>query len=103
MSQQSYWLGEIRPLLRPVADYVAWPVAFIVATTISQQLAYFLALFLVATTDAIDTSGKTTGLFRDFTAGATTALLALTLNNNLGIALGATVAVVAAARLIQKL
>ena len=103
MSQESYRLGEIRPFLRPVADYAAWPFAFLIATTISQQLAYFLALFLVATADVIDTSGKTTGLFRDFMAGATTALLALTLNNSLGIALGAAVAVVAVARLIQKL
>ena len=103
MSQQSYRLGEIRSLLRPVADYAAWPVAFLIATTISQQLAYFLALFLVATTDVIDTSSKRSGLFRDFIAGATTALFALTLNDNLGIALGAAVAGVTVARLIQKL
>ncbi len=102
MSDLSYRLAELRPLLRPVAEYAAWPAAFLIATVLSQEPVYFLALLLVVATDLIDASNKSKGLFRDSVAGTMTTLLALTLNDHLGLALGAIVAVVAIVRLLQK-
>ncbi len=103
MSNLSYKLAELRPALRPVAEYAAWSATFIIANAINQEPVYFLILLLVLATDVIDSSDKSKGLFRDLIAGSMTTLLALTLNDQLGLALGATVAVVAIARLLQKL
>lgn len=103
MSDVSYRLAELRPVLRPVFEYAVWSGTFIIANAFNQEPVYFLILLLVLATDVIDSSDKSKGLFRDFVAGAMTTLLALSLNDQLGFALGATVAVVAIARLLQKL
>jgi hypothetical protein len=103
MSDLSYKLAGLRPALRPVAESAAWVASFIIANTISQEQVYFLILLLVVGSDLLDTSDKSKGLFRDFIAGTITAILALALNDQLGLAIGAVVAVTAVARLIQKL
>ena len=103
MSDLSYKLAELRPALRPVAESVAWIASFVIANAISQEPVYFLVLLLVLGSDVLDTSDKSKGLVRDFIAGSVTAILSLALNDQLGLAVGAVVAVMAVARLVQKL
>jgi hypothetical protein len=102
MSDLSYKLAEIRPALRPVAESAAWIASFVIANAISQEPVYFLILLLVLGSDVLDTSDKSKGLFRDFIAGSITAILSLTLNDQLGLGVGALVAFTAVARLMQK-
>jgi hypothetical protein len=103
MSDLSYKLAELRPALRPVAESAAWVASFVIANAISQEPVYFLILLLVLGSDVLDTSDKSKGLFRDFIAGSITTILALALNDQLGLAVGAIVAVTAIGRLLQKL
>ena len=103
MSDLSYKLAELRPALRPVAESGAWIASFVIANAISQEPVYFLILLLVLGSDVLDTSDKSKGLFRDFIAGSITAVFALALNDQLGLAVGAVVALTAVARLLQKL
>ncbi|TMI29823.1 hypothetical protein E6H27_07880 [Candidatus Bathyarchaeota archaeon] len=103
MSDLSYKLAELRPALRPVVESAAWVASFVIANAISQEPVYFLVLLLVLGSDVLDTSDKSKGLFRDFIAGSITAILALALNDPLGLAVGAVVAVTGVARLLQKL
>jgi hypothetical protein len=103
MSDLSYKLAELRPALRPVAESAAWVASFVIANAISQEPVYFLILLLVLGSDVLDTSDKSKGLFRDFVAGTITALISVTLNDQLGVAVGALVAVTGIARLLQKL
>ncbi len=102
MSDLSYKLAELRPALRPAAESAAWVASFIIANAISQEPAYFLILLLVLGSDVLDTSDKSKGLFRDFVAGSIAAILALALSDQLGLAVGAIVALTAVARLLQK-
>jgi len=95
MSDLSYKLAELRPALRPVAESAAWVASFLIANAISQEPVYFLILLLVLGSDVLDTSDKSKGLFRDFIAGSFTAVLSLALNEQLGIVVGALVAVTA--------
>ena len=103
MSDLSYRLAELRPALRPLAESAAWIASFVIANAISQQPVYFLILLLVLGSDVLDTSDKSKGLFRDFIAGSITALVSITLNDQLGLVVGALVAVTAVGRLLQKL
>ena len=103
MSDLSYRLAELRPALRPVAESAAWVASFLIANAISQEPVYFLILLLVLGSDVLDTSDKSKGLFRDFIAGCFTAVLSLALNEQLGIVVGALVAITAVGRLLQKL
>ena len=103
MSDLSYRLAELRPALRPVVESAAWVASFVIANAISQEPIYFLILLLVLGSDVLDTSDKSKGLFRDFIAGSITALLSIAINDQLGLAVGALVAVTAIARLLQKL
>ena len=103
MSDLSYKLAELRPAIRPVAESAAWIASFVIANTIRQEPVYFLILLLVLGSDVLDTSDKSRGLFRDFIAGSITAIISVTLNDQLGVAVGALVAVTAVARLLQKL
>ena len=103
MSDLSYKLAELRPALRPVAESAAWIASFVIANTISQEPVYFLILLLVLGSDVLDTSDKSKGLFRDCIAGGITAILSLAFNDQLGLAVGAIVAITAVARLMQKL
>ncbi len=103
MSDLSYKLAELRPALRPVAESVAWVASFLVANAISQEPVYFLILLLVLGSDVLDTSDKSKGLFRDFIAGSVTAVVSLTFNDQLGLTVGALVAITAVGRLLQKL
>jgi hypothetical protein len=103
MSDLSYKLAELRPALRPVAESVAWVASFVIANAISQEPVYFLILLLVLGSDVLDTSDKSKGLVRDFIAGSITALVSLTLNDQLGLVVGALVAITAVGRLLQKL
>jgi hypothetical protein len=103
MSDLSYKLAELRPALRPVAESVAWVASFVIANAISQEPVYFLILLLVLGSDVLDTSDKSKGLFRDFIAGSITAVVSLTFNDQLGLTVGALVAVTAVGRLLQKL
>ena len=103
MSDLSYKLAELRPALRPVVESAAWVASFVIANAISQEPVYFLILLLVLGSDLLDTSDRSKGLFRDFIAGSITAVLSLVLNDQLGLAIGAVVAVTAVARLLQKL
>jgi len=102
MSDLSYKLAELRPALRPAAESAAWVASFVIANAISQEQVYFLILLLVLGSDGLDTSDRSKGLFRDFLAGSITAILSLALNEQLGLAVGAIVAVTAVARLMQK-
>jgi len=102
MSDLSYKLAELRPALRPAAESAAWVASFVIANAISQEPVYFLILLLVLGSDVLDTSDRSKGLFRDFLAGSITAILSLALNEQLGLAVGAIVAVTAVARLVQK-
>ena len=103
MSDLSYKLAELRPALRPVAESVAWVASFVIANAVSQEPVYFLILLLVLGSDVLDTSDKSKGLFRDFMAGSITAILSLALNDQLGLTVGAIVAVTAVVRLLQKI
>jgi hypothetical protein len=103
MSDLSYKLAELRPALRPVAESAAWVSSFVIANAISQEPVYFLILLLVLGSDVLDTSDKSKGLLRDFIAGSITAIMALALNDQLGLTVGALVAVAAVGRLLQKL
>jgi hypothetical protein len=103
MSDLSYKLAELRPALRPVAESAAWVASFLIANAISQEPVYFLILLLVLGSDVLDTSDKSKGLFRDFIAGSITALVSLTLSDQLGLVVGAVVAVTAVAKLLQNL
>ena len=103
MSDLPYKLGELRPALRPMAESVAWIASFLIANAISQEPVYFLILLLVLGSDVLDPSDKSKGLFRDFIAGSITALVSLSLNDQLGLIVGALVAVTAIGRLLQKL
>ena len=102
MSDLSYKLAELRPALRPAAESAAWVASFVIANAISQEQVYFLILLLVLGSDVLDTSDRSKGLFRDFLAGSIAAILSLALNEQLGLAVGAIVAVTAVARLMQK-
>ena len=102
MSDLSYKLAELRPALRPAAESAAWVASFVIANAISQEPVYFLILLLVLGSDVLDTSDRSKGLFRDFLAGSITTILSLALNEQLGLAVGAIVAVTAVARLMQK-
>jgi hypothetical protein len=103
MSDLSYKLAELRPALRPVAESAAWVASFVIANSISQEPIYFVILLLVLGSDVLDTSDKSKGLLRDFIAGSVTAIMSLALNDQLGLGIGAVVAVTAVARLLQKL
>ena len=103
MSDLSYKLAELRPALRPVAESTAWVASFVIANAISQEPIFLLILLLVVGADLLDTSDKSKGLLRDFVAGAVTALLSLALNDQIGLAVGALVAIASIARLLQKL
>src|SRR2546428_13049086 len=102
MSDLSYKLAELRPTLRPVAESAACIASFVIANAISQEPVYFLILLLVLGSDGLDTSDKSKGLFRDFMAGSITAILSLTINGQLGLAVGAVAAVKAMATLLQN-
>ncbi len=103
MSDLSYRLTELRSLLVPISQFIAWPVFFLLTTAISQQPVYFLALVLVVVADVFDSSPKNRRLYRDSIAGGTTAILALLLNDQNGLAIGSLVALVSAGLLIEKL
>jgi hypothetical protein len=103
MSDLSFKLAELRPALRPVAESAAWIASFVIANAISQEPIYFLILLLVLGSDVLDTSDKSKGLFRDLIAGSVSAILSLALNDQLGLTVGALVAVAAIGRLLQKL
>ena len=98
MSDLSYRLMILRQVVRPVAESAAWSGTFIIANIINQEPAYFLILLLVLALDVLDFTDKSKSLFRDFVAGALITLLALSLNDQLGLYAGATVASVAIAR-----
>jgi hypothetical protein len=102
MSDLTYRLAELRSLTIPFTQLVAWPIFFLLTTAISQQPAYFLALILVLAADLFDSSPMNRGLLRDSAAGAATGILAVLLNNQYGVAVGATVTLVAMLRIVQK-
>ena len=102
MSGITVRLAGLRPFLIPMSQFVAWPIFFLLTSAISQQPAFFLALLLVLAADLFDSSSGSRGLLRDSIAGGTTALLALFLNDQQGLAIGLVVAIVAASRFIQK-
>jgi hypothetical protein len=102
MSGLSYRLTELRSALLPISQFVAWPIFFLLTSTVSQEPAYFLALGLVLAADLVDSSPRNRALFRDSMAGGSTAILALFLNDQDALALGAIVAVVAISRMVQK-
>jgi hypothetical protein len=103
MSDQSYRLTELRSLLIPFSQFAAWPIFFVLTSAISQQPAYFVALALVLAADLFDSSPRNRGLIRDSVAGATTAIIAVFLNDQFGLAIGGAVALVAASRIVQKM
>jgi hypothetical protein len=103
MSDLSYRLTEIRSQLVPLGQFVAWPMFFLLASAISQQPAYFLALALVLAADIFNSSPRNRGLVRDSVAGAATAIIALLLNDQYGLAIGGAVALVAVSRIVQKM
>src|SRR5213080_596730 len=103
MSDLSYKLAELRPALRPVVESAAWVASLVIANAISQEPVYFLVLLLVLGSDVLDTSDKSKGHFRDFIAGSITAILALALNDPIGLTVEDVVAVTGVARLLQKL
>jgi hypothetical protein len=102
MSGLSLRLTEIRSFLLPVSQFLAWPIFFLLTSAISQQPAYFLALALVLAADLFDSSSRKRGLIRDSVAGATTAIIAVFLNDQYGLAIGGAVALVAVSRIVQK-
>jgi hypothetical protein len=102
MSGLSLRLTEIRSFLLPVSQFLAWPIFFLLTSAISQQPAYFLALALVLAADLFDSSSRKRGLIRDSAAGVTTAIIAVFLNDQYGLAIGGAVALVAVSRIAQK-
>ncbi len=102
MSDPSYRLTELRSLLVSLSQFIAFPVFFLLTSAISQQPLYFLALVLVLVADVFDSSPTNRRLYRDSIAGGTTAVLALLLNDQNGLAIGTLVALVSAGLLIQK-
>lgn len=102
MSDLSYRLTLLRPVLRPSAESMALSATFVVANIINQEPVFLLILLLVLAVDVLDFNHKRKSLFRDFVAGAVVTLLALSLNDQIGLYGGGTVAVAAVARLIQK-
>jgi hypothetical protein len=98
MSDLSYKLMTLRPALRPIAESAAWSATFIIASIINQETAYFLILLLVLAIDVLDFTDKRKSLLRDLAAGAMITFLALLLNDRLGLYVGATIAIVAVAR-----
>jgi hypothetical protein len=102
MSDLSFRLTELRSLLIPFGQFAAWPIFFVLSTAISLQPAYFLALALVLAADLFDSSPRNGGLIRDSAAGVATAIIAVFLNNQYGLAIGGAVALVAVSRIAQK-
>jgi MFS superfamily sulfate permease-like transporter len=102
MSDQSFRLTELRSLLIPFSQFAAWPILFVLTSAISLQPAYFLALALVLGADLFDSSARNRGLIRDSLAGAATVIIAVFLNDQYGVAIGAAVALVAVSRIAQK-
>jgi hypothetical protein len=103
MSDLSFRLTELRSLLIPFSQFAAWPIFFVLTSAISQQPAYFLALALVLAADLFDSSPRNRGLIRDSVAGAATAIIAVFLNDQYGLAIGGAVALVAVSRIVQKI
>ncbi len=103
MSDLSLRLTEIRSVLIPVSQFAAWPIFFLLTSAISQQPAYFLALALVLAADVFDSSPRRRGLFRDCIAGGATAVIAVFLNDQYGLAIGSVVALIAITRIVQKI
>jgi hypothetical protein len=103
MSDQSYRLTELRSVLVPFSQLAVWPIFFLLTSAISEQPAYFIALALVLAADLFDSSPRKRGLFRDSIAGAMTVVIASLINDQVGLAVGATVVVVAVSKLVQKL
>lgn len=102
MSDLSYRLTELRSAVVPISQFVAWPIFFVLTTIISQEPAYFLALLLVLAADLFESSQGSRGLLRDSIVGGATAVLSLFFNDQAGLLLGATVAIVAVGRVVQK-
>lgn len=102
MSDLSYRLALLRPVLRPSAESMALSATFVVANIINQEPVYLLILLLILAVDLLDFNHKRKSLFRDFIAGAVITLLALSLNDQIGLYAGGTVAIAASARLMQK-
>jgi len=102
MSDFSYRLALVRPVLRPSAESMALSVAFVVANIINQEPVYLLILLLVLAVDVLDFNHKRKSLFRDFVAGAVITLLAISFNDQVGLYAGGSVAIAAFARLMQK-
>ena len=102
MSDLTFRLTELRSVLIPFGQYVLWPIFFVVTSAISQQPAYFLALALVLAADLFDSSPGNRGLIRDSVVGATTAIIAVFLSDQYGLAIGGAVALVAISRIAQK-
>ena len=102
MSEPSFRLTELRSMLIPVSQFVAWPLFFLLTSAISQQPAYFIALVLVLAADVFDSSPRKRNLFRDSIAGGATAILALFLNDQEGLAVGTAVSLIAISRIWQK-
>ena len=90
-------------MLIPVSQFVAWPLFFLLTSAISQQPAYFIALVLVLAADVFDSSPRNRSLFRDSIAGGATAILALFLNDQEGLAVGSVVSLTAILRIWQKI
>ena len=103
MSDQSFRLTDLRSLLIPFSQFAAWPIFFVLTSEVSQQPAYFLALALVLAADLFDSSPANRGLIRDSVAGVTTAVIAVFLNDQYGLAIGGAVALVAVSRIVQKI
>ena len=87
----------------PFGQYALWPILFVLTSAVSQQPAYFLALALVLAADLFDSSPGNRGLIRDSVVGATTAIIAVFLSDQYGLAIGGAVAVVAMFRIVQKI
>lgn len=102
MSDLSYRLAMVRPVLLPSAQSMAMSAMYVVANIINQEPVYLLILLLVLAVDVLDFNHKRKSLFRDFVAGAVITLLALSLNDQMGLYTGGTVAIASFARLMQK-
>ena len=103
MDNPSFRLTELRSMLIPVSQFVAWPIFFLLTSAISQQPAYFIALVLVLAADIFDSSPRNRNLFRDSIAGGATAILALFLNDQEGLAIGSAVSLIAISRIWHKI
>ena len=98
MTESRSWLSEAWPGLRPAAESVAWSTAFMVANLIGQEPLFFVILLLVLGFDVLDFGDKRKSLLRDFLAGITITLLAVPVNDRLGLYVGTTVSSLALAR-----